>query len=497
MKRNLKFLSKVILIFTVLGLFAIPDSGFAQNKANKIDELMTLCYDYGQFNGPVLVAEGGKVIYKKGFGLANMEWNIPNEPDTKFRIGSNTKQFTSMLIMQLVEEGKVKLNDKITDYLPEYRKDTGDKVTIYQLLTHTSGIPDYANLPGFFPDSIRNHYSLDYLVKKFCSGDLEFEPGKKFKYSSSGYVLLGIIIEKVTGKSFKEVLWEKILRPLKMYNTGVDNNKIILEKRAYGYMKENFEYVNEPYYYIPNAYAAGDMYSTVEDLYLWDQALYTEKLLSEKYKKIMFKPHGLTAGLPTYGASYGYGWLINKLLPASSEDSLVMIWHQGYIAGFNTMISRLVDDKHLVVIFNNTGHSKLWDINLAIVNILYDSPYDLPKKSIFETLAKTIAEKDVESAIEQYHDLKEKYSDDYDFAETELNNLGYQLLGMKKIKEAIKIFKLNVDVFPESSNVYDSLGEAYMINGDKEFAIKNYEKSLELNPDNKNAIEMLKKLHEK
>lgn len=99
MKRNLEFFPKVILIFTVLGLFAIPDSGFAQNKANKIDELMTLCYDYGQFNGPVLVAEGGKVIYKKGFGLANMEWNIPNEPDTKFRIGSNTKQFTSMLIM--------------------------------------------------------------------------------------------------------------------------------------------------------------------------------------------------------------------------------------------------------------------------------------------------------------------------------------------------------------------------------------------------------------
>jgi len=321
------------------------------------------------------------------------------------------KQFTSMLIMQLVDEGKVKLNDRITDYLPEYRKDNGDKITIHQLLTHTSGLPDYANLSGFFPDSVRNHYSLDYLIKQFCSRDLEFESGTKFKYSTSGYLLLGVIIEKVSGKSYEEVLQEKILKPLKMYNTGVDNNKIILEKRAYGYMKESTEYVKGPYHYMPNCFAGGDMYSTVEDLYLWDQALYTEKLLSEKTKKLMFKSHILAAGLPVYGAGYGFGWLINKLSPAVSRDSLEMIWHQGYIPGFHTMISRLVDDKHLIIIFNNTGHTKLWEMNLAILNILYDSPYELPKKSVFETLATTIAEKDIESAIEQYYDLQENYPD--------------------------------------------------------------------------------------
>ncbi len=268
MKRSLEFFPKVILIFTVFGLFAIPDSGFAQNKANKIDELMTLYHEYGQFNGSVLVADHGKVIFKKGYGLANMEWNIPNESDTKFRIGSITKQFTAMLIMQLVEEGKVKLNDKITDYLPEYRKDTGDKVTIHHLLTHTSGIPNYTGLPGFWQDSTRNHYTLDYMVKNFCSGDLEFEPGTIFKYSNSGYYLLGVIIEKVTGKRFKEVLQERILEPLKMNNTGIDKHDVILEKRSSGYNKDISGFVNSEYIFMQNAYAAGAMYSTVEDLYL-------------------------------------------------------------------------------------------------------------------------------------------------------------------------------------------------------------------------------------
>ncbi len=206
----------------------------------------------------------------------------------------------------------------------------------------------------------------------------------------------------------------------------------------------------------------------------------------------MFKPH-----ISSDGGGYAYGWSVGKELLADSKDSLLVIRHTGGIKGFNTIIARLVEDKHLIILFNNTGPTKLNEMSRGIMNILYDKPYDLPKKSIAEALVKTIIEKDEESAIKQYHDFKEKYSDDYDFAETELNNLGYQLLGMKKIKEAIEIFKLNVDVFPESSNVYDSLGEAYLINGDKELAIKNYEKSLELNPDNKNAIEMLKKLQEK
>jgi len=156
------------LVFLVL---QVP--GVAQDKAAKIDELMNLYHEYGQFNGTVLVSEGGKVIYKRGFGLANVEWNIPNEPDTKFRLASITKQFTSMLIMQLVERGKIDLNGKITDYLPDYRKDTGDKITIHHLLTHTSGIPNYEQ--EFWADKARDPLTIEQMVADFCIGDLEFE----------------------------------------------------------------------------------------------------------------------------------------------------------------------------------------------------------------------------------------------------------------------------------------------------------------------------------
>ena len=144
--------------------------------------------------------------------MANMEWGIPNTPDTKFRLGSITKQFTAMLTLQLVEQGKIKLDAKISDYLTDYRQDIGQKVTIHHLLTHTSGIPSYTGQPGFFENVSRNPYKVGDFVKKYTSGELEFEPGSKFSYNNSGYFLLGAIIERVTGKAYEQALKELILR---------------------------------------------------------------------------------------------------------------------------------------------------------------------------------------------------------------------------------------------------------------------------------------------
>ena len=477
---------KTVMII-VLSFFAVHNYIFAQDKAAEIDKLMLQYQDYGQFNGTVLVAESGEIIFKKGYGLANMDWNILNEPDTKFRIGSITKQFTSMLIMQLVKEGKVKLDGKITDYLPEYRKDTGEKVTIHHLLTHTSGIPPYTSLPGFWSDSTRNHYEIDYMIKNFHSGDLEFEPGSDYKYNNTGYFLLAVIIEKVTDKSFEENLQERILTPAKMNNSGVDRNERILDNRANGYIKQVAEYViNEPYFYMPNVLGVGDMYSTVEDLYLWDQALYSKKLLSEKYKKIMFTP---------FLNNYASGWNISKIALGESTDSVQVVSHKGLINGFVTRIFRIIKDNHLIVVLNNTSRTGSSDICNAITNILYDKPYELPKLSLADVLGKTILESGAESAVKQYHKLKADQKNEYNFKEYELNNLGYQLLGMKKVKEAIEILKLNVDEYPEAFNPYDSLGEAYMIDGEKELAIKNYAKSLQLNPKNTGAIVMLDRIN--
>ena len=475
----------IVLVFSFL--FTQNDS-FAQTKAKKIDELMSQYQQYRLFNGSVLVAENGKVIFKKGYGFADMEWQIPNQPDTKFRLGSITKQFTSMLIMQLVEKGKIKLDEKLSDHLPYYRKDTGEKVTIHHLLTHTSGIPSYTGLPGFFQDISRDPYPVEEFVKKYCSGDLEFEPGSTYRYNNSGYFLLGAIIENVTGKTYEQVLKENIFDPLQMKNTGYDRHDPILPKRAAGYEKRFEDFVNAPYLDMSLPFAAGALYSTVEDLYLWDQALYTEKLLSQKFKDIMFTP---------FLSNYAYGWGVTKTALEGSKDSLATIAHGGGINGFSTLITRLIDDKHLIVLLNNTGGTSLGEMTQGIINILYDKPYQPPKQSIAEMIYKTIMEKNVNEAVKQYHELKQTKAESYNFRETELNTLGYQLITKQKIKEAIEILKLNVEAYPDAFNTYDSLGEAYMINGDKELAIKNYKKSLELNPKNAGAIEMLKKLEEK
>ncbi|NNE99281.1 MAG: beta-lactamase family protein, partial [Pyrinomonadaceae bacterium] len=332
----------LILFFLIIGA---QSAAFGQTNAQKIDQLLKTYQSYGQLNGAVLVVENGKVIHKKGYGMANMEWDIPIDPDTKFRIGSVTKQFTAALIMLLVEEGKIKLDGKLTDYLTDYRKDTGDKVTIHQLLNHTSGIPSYTNA-SFFANESRDRYEVNDFIKKFSSGDLEFEPGSKFRYNNSGYFILGAIIEKVTGKKYAEVLRERIFNPLGMNDTGYDDHGPILKKRARGYQKTPEGFENAPYLDMSLPYAAGSMYSTVEDLYKWDRSLYTTKILSAKSKELMFKP-GIS--------NYGYGFDIRDVPIGKTGKKTKVISHGGGINGFNSLFTRAVEQDHLVVILDNVS----------------------------------------------------------------------------------------------------------------------------------------------
>jgi len=381
----------------------------------------------------------------------------------------------------LVEQGKIKLDGKLIDYLPDYRKDTGAKVTIHNLLSHTSGIPNYTGLPGFSQNVSRNPYSVDEFIRKYASGDLEFEPGTKFAYDNSGYFLLGAIIEKVTGKPYEQVLKENIFEPLGMKNSGYDHWGTILNKRATGYSRTPRGFQTAAYLDMSLPYAAGSLYSTVEDLYLWDQALYGEKILSAKSKELLFKPNL---------NNYGYGFVITKAtLAPPTKLEVPVIEHNGGINGFNTVIVRMTNEKRLIVLLDNAEDGQYLDrISLGIMSVLYDQPYDNPKRSIANAVMNTMTEKDVASAIAQYRALKAgPTANEYDFGEPELNRLGYQLLSMKKVAEAIEILKLNVEMFPQSANVYDSLGEAYMAHNDKELSIANYKKSLELDPNNANG----------
>jgi len=473
------------LLHIAIILLVSQTAVLAQDHAAKIQEVLSVAHKYRQFNGSAVVAENGKVIYRGAFGKANMEWDIPNTPDTRFRLGSITKQFTAMLSLQLVEQGKIKLDGKIADYLPDYRKDIGEKVTVHHLLTHTSGIPSYTGQPGFFANVSRNPYKVADFVKQYTSGNLEFEPGTKYTYNNSGYFLLGAIIERITGKTYEQALKEMIFDRVGMKNTGYDRHDPLIPKRASGYAKTKDGYANAAYLDMSIPYAAGSMYSTVEDLYLWDQALYTDKLLTAQSKELMYKP---------FLNNYAYGWVVTNASFKINEQPVQTILHGGGINGFATMLVRFPKEKHLIVLLDNTGSGNLEGLSERIAKIIHNQPYDLPKLSIASVLEKTIDEKGIDAAVAQYRDLKAKQSDTHDFAEPELNSLGYRLMAANKLKEAVEIFKLNVEAYPQGFNTYDSLAEAYMNLNERELAIKNYKKSLELNPQNTNAVEMLKKL---
>jgi len=485
----MNFPIKKIILSSIIGLMAILIScniGYSQTTNEKLDELLGLYYEYGKFNGSVLVADAGKVIYKKGYGEANMEWDIPNEANTKHRLGSVTKQFTGMLILQLVAEGKIDLHLPITTYLPDYPKANGDKITTHHLLTHSSGIPNYTAFPGFFQDDSRDPYTPEEFVKVFEDKDLEFVPGEKFNYSNSGYFLLGVLIEKISGKTYEDLLHEKIFTPLGMHDSGYDNHGDILKNRATGYEKSGDGYINSDYLDMSIPYAAGSLYSTVEDLYLWDQGLYTEKLLPQKYLDMFFEPC-----IPAFGnGQYAYGWIVGKEPIGNTKDSIDAISHGGGINGFNTIISRSITDQSLVVLLNNTGGAPLNQMTRAIRGIMNNASYDTPKKSLANDMLSVIQSKGIKAGIDHFNSLKD--SDDYDVNENEINSVGYKLLRENKVKEAAQVFKLNSELFSESFNVYDSYGEALMGLGDNENAIKNYKKSVELNPANQNGIDKLK-----
>ena len=266
-----------------------------------VDEYMQALFKVDRFSGAILVAKEGKVIRSAGFGLANAEWNIANQADTKFRIGSVTKQLTAMAIMTLRERGRLQVSDPIYNYLPDCPS-AWRPITIH-LLTHTSGIPDYASFADFAQTQTLPT-TPQALIARFRDKPLEFPPGDKFQYSNSGYVLLGLIIERVSGQLYQDFLQRNIFDVLKMNDSGYDANSTILLHRAAGYKKGGGKLQNAKYIDTSVAYAAGALYSTVNDLMIWDQALYTDKLVSQKSIQQIFTP---------YKQIVGYGWAIGTM----------------------------------------------------------------------------------------------------------------------------------------------------------------------------------------
>lgn len=452
---------RTILVLLLLTSHSL--TSFADDSSERVDALLVRYQELGLFNGSALVADQGQVVLKKGYGLANMEWAIPNAPDTKFRLGSLTKQFTATLIMQLVEQGQIDLSAPVTRYLPDYPANPGDRVNVHQLLNHTSGIVGYTEIPTW-ANTVRNPYSPTEFLSQFSTLDLLFEPGTKYSYSNSGYFLLGVILEKVTGQSYEKLLYERIFAPAGMNDSGYDSTQPLLPKRAAGYDKRIDEsYVNTAYLDMTQPYAAGSLYSTAEDLYLWDQALLTEKILSATSKERMFTP-GLS--------DKGYGWNITK------NNGVTTISHDGAINGFNTLLSRNPDSKRVVILLNNTGGAPLEQIADSIRTILDGKEPVMPKRRAATTLFRTYEASGIDSTLAQAKDMQT--GSEYDAGVGELSRLANQLLAIGKTADALKLAKIIVEDYPKTAATAVLLARAYRASGHRIESVQNYSRAIEL-----------------
>ena len=333
----------------------------------KIDELLHAHAAATQFSGVVMLASQGKALVSKGYGMANREWQIPNSPSTKFRIGSMTKAFTSMLVMQLREQGKIKLEDSVCAYVTPCPP-AWQPVTIHHLLTHTSGIPTYTAIPAWRTKNMVPH-TIDQVIDYFRDLPLQWVPGAKYAYNNSGYFLLGVVIEKASGRKYEDALQEQILAPLGMKNTGYDWSRDIIPNRASGYSLRNGVVANADALDMQQPYAAGSLYSTVGDLLMWDQALYTDRLLPAAAKKVMFTP---------FLSDYAYGWGISAP-NAGAFGGHPRIAHSGGINGFSSNFVRLPDVNLTMIVLANIESPVSGLIARDMAAIYFGQPYVLPK----------------------------------------------------------------------------------------------------------------------
>ena len=358
-------LSKYFLttFFAVIAVICISTNVYSNEIQEKIDQYISAYVEMDQFSGSVLVSKDGKILFKKSYGMANYELNVPNTTKTKFRLASLTKSFTAIAIMQLQEKGLLTVEDFLNKYIPDFKN--GGKITIHHLLTHTSGIPNFTVVENF--ETRVTPYTLTEIINKFKDKSLEFTPGEKFKYSNAGYYLLGYIIEQVSKKEYGSYIKQHILTPLKMSNSGYDYNEIIIKNRASGYKMQNGELINADYIYMKNVHASGGLFSTVEDMFLFDQALYSEKLLTKNSLNKIFTP---------FKSNYGYGWGIAEI------HGKKFIGHNGNMDGFQTNISRFTDDNVCIIILNNFGHTQIGKISIDLASIIFGKPYKIPKKRV-------------------------------------------------------------------------------------------------------------------
>ncbi|HEV2764060.1 MAG TPA: serine hydrolase [Pyrinomonadaceae bacterium] len=357
--RRERTLARFALLCALLLAFNV--AARAQDPLSKIDEYMQAAAKADRFSGAILVARDGKVLVSRGYGMADLEHDVPNTPETRFRLASITKQFTAAAVLLLQERGKLSVQDSVCKHV-EPCPEAWQPVTIHHLLSHTAGVPDFTGFPEY-RRTMRETATVESLVARFRDRPLDFKPGDDYRYSNSGYVLLGHVIERVSGTTYERFLRENIFAPLGMTNTGYDRADEIVKRRARGYVQrgEGLAHANLLDMSIP--FAAGGLYSTVGDLYLWDQALYGEKLL---------KRASLDAMSTAVRNNYGYGVYVNKL------HNRQVVEHGGGIEGFANRIQRFPDERATVIVLSNVEGGPSGRITRDLAAIVFGEKYEVP-----------------------------------------------------------------------------------------------------------------------
>jgi len=354
----------LLLPVLLLSMTAVSFGDIDRDKTiAELDDYLTAAQELWGFEGSVVIAVDGHTVLSEGYGYANRAFEISNDPNTKFYIGSITKQFTAGCILILKERGVLNLDDPIIKYLPDYPEEKGSKITIRQLLNHTSGLPNYTDYPEVLLKRMQP-LSTAYMIDLFKNKPLVAAPGLGFHYSNSGYLLLGEIIERVSGQSYEAFLQHEILKPLGMNNSGYGRREAAYPNRADGYTFDRAAELTDALpVHLSVLHSAGAMYSTVEDMLKWDQALYEETVLCAASVREMFEPNS---------AGYGYGWYVKK------DMGVRHAWHDGFLDGFNTMINRWIDHRLCIVVFSNDDNSPVDKISRGLAAIIYNRKYDFP-----------------------------------------------------------------------------------------------------------------------
>ncbi|MCA6079111.1 serine hydrolase [Fulvivirga sedimenti] len=353
------------LIATVFALLIICASSAPAQKLDKeADALITTMYPAGEPGATILIAKGDNILYQKGFGMANLELDVPMRPEMVMEIGSITKQFTAVSILMLMEEGKLSLDDDITKFIEDYPTH-GHHISIHHLLTHTSGIKSYTSMEAWQPEWRTDFTPLE-LIDFFKNQPMDFAPGEQWSYNNSAYFILGYIIEKASGITYEEFVEKRIFEPLGMTSSYYGSMSKIIENRAYGYQTNEEGYINAEYLSLTQPYAAGSLMSTVGDLYKWNRAVNAGKLVKKETLQLAFTNYKLNNGDPI---NYGYGWSFSDI------NGSPTIEHSGGIFGYISNGIYLPDEDVYVAILTNCNCKDPGSLSTKLAAIAIGKPY--------------------------------------------------------------------------------------------------------------------------